>query len=196
MKKTSKKEFQRDFEKDVRQKTEQQGAMGAIALAPDLKVRTRVFFNLFPRPLKLDDNPILDPSVITGREITIKYQTFYYFKSKHMSIPRKENEYFVINSAQMFDNKHCRYGSYEDFLERGGEWAKWMVEYTNLTPGLFEIARQNECASFPIAVKWEKLAEAQGSPIFTFNGIERKKIREEKERQARIKEEERNGHSK
>lgn len=172
-------DFRREFEAAVKERTKQLGAEGAIALNSDLRVRTRVMANLHPRELKIDDNPIENPELISIKEMVFRYQTFYYFRSKGMRIPRKENEYYII-SAPFYDNKHCRYGSYEDLLARGGEWAKWLVTYTNLTPRLFEIAKQNECASFQLAVNWEKLAEAQGSDIFTFNGLVRKMVKEER----------------
>lgn len=171
--------FRREFEAAVRERTKQLGAEGAIAINSDFKVRVRAMVNLHPRELKIDDNPIKNPELVAPREMSLRYQTFYYYKRKGTRLPRKENEYYIV-SAPFYDLHHCRYGSYEDLLARGGEWAKWLVTYTNLTPRLFEIAKQNECASFQLAVNWEKLAEAQGSDIFTFNGLVRKMVKEER----------------
>lgn len=170
---------QQEFEAAVRERTKQLGAEGAIALDSDLRARTRVIVNVHPRELKIDDDPITDANIFSPRDITFRYQTFYYFRSSGRKVPKKENEYYSFN-APFFDMHHCRYGSYEDLLARGGEWAKWLVTYTNLTPRLFEIAKQNECASFPLAVYWDKLADAQGSDIFTFNGLVRKMVKEER----------------
>ena len=171
----------REFEATVDRITKQQAAEGAIVLDSGLKVRARPIANLHPRKLKIDDNPVADPDIFAPREIAIRYQTFYYFRSKGTKVPRKESEYYSIN-APFYDVNHCRFGSYEDLLARGGEWAKWLVTYTNLTPRLFEIAKENECASFSLAVNWDKLADAQGSDIFTFNGLVRQMAKEETEK--------------
>lgn len=179
--KQAERRFQHEFNEDVKQRTKQLASEGAIALDSNLRVRTRAFVNLHPRPLKVDDNPLADPELITPHDLTFKYQTFYFYKSMGKKIPRKENEYYVIN-APFYDREHCRYGSYEDLLARGGEWAKWLVTYTNLTPRLFEIAKQNECTSFPLSVNWDKLADAQGSDIFTFEGLVRKIVKDERDK--------------
>lgn len=162
------------LQQEILQNAKQSATRGVIGLNRRLGRVSRALLTNPPRPIKPDDNPILDPEVkLSTLLFSLRFAPYsvlsdireggYKIKKKN-----KEKAFAVrcdlLNVGNNTKNDVTRFYSYEDMRACEDKWVQWVLKYTTISKGLFDIALENPFCSFTFAPKWEKIVKDAGSP--------------------------------
>lgn len=162
------------LQQEILQNAKQSATRGVIGLNRRLGRVSRALLTNPPRPIKPDDNPVLDPEVkLSTLLFSLRFAPYavlsdireggYKIKKRN-----KEKAFAVrcdlLNVDNNTKNDVTRFYSYEDMCACEDKWVQWVLKYTTISKGLFDIALENPFCSFTFAPKWEKIVKDAGSP--------------------------------
>ena len=162
------------LQQEILQNAKQSATRGVIGLNRRQGRITRALLTNPPRPIKPDDNPVLDPEVkLSTLLFSLRFAPYvvvsdireggYKINKRH-----KEKAFAVrcdlLNVDNNTKNETTRFYSYEDMQACEDKWVQWVLKYTTISKGLFDIALENPFCSFTFAPKWEKIVKDAGSP--------------------------------
>lgn len=162
------------LQQEILQNAKQSATRGVIGLNRRLGRVSRALLTNPPRPIKPDDNPVLDPEVkLSTLLFSLRFAPYavlsdireggYKIKKRN-----KEKAFAVrcdlLNVDNNTKNEVTRFYSYEDMQACEDKWVQWVLKYTTISKGLFDIALENPFCSFTFAPKWEKIVKDAGSP--------------------------------
>lgn len=162
------------LQQEILQNAKQSATRGVIGLNRRLGRVSRALLTNPPRPIKPDDNPVLDPEVkLSTLLFSLRFAPYsvlsdireggYKIKKKN-----KEKAFAVrcdlLNVGNNTKNDVTRFYSYEDMQACEDKWVQWVLKYTTISKGLFDIALENPFCSFTFSPKWEKIVKDAGSP--------------------------------
>lgn len=104
--------------------------------------------------------------VIAGRSLPNKYSDGCYFieyQPRSRKGIKKTNPYRI--HCDLFPIQSCRVLSYRDMVsssKKDKEYLKWLIDYTTISPKLFEIALHNPGLKLFFSIDYLKLVEEYG----------------------------------
>lgn len=162
------------LQQEILQNAKQSATRGVIGLNRRQGRITRALLTNPPRPIKPDDNPVLDKEVkLSTLLFSLRFSPYivvadireggYKINKRH-----KEKAFAVrcdlLNVDNNTKNETTRFYSYEDMCACEDKWVQWVLKYTTISKGLFDIALENPFCSFTFSPKWEKIVKDAGSP--------------------------------
>lgn len=162
------------LQQEILQNAKQSATRGVIGLNRRQGRITRALFTNPPRPIKPDDNPILDKEVkLSTLLFSLRFSPYIVVadirEGGHKINKRHKEKAFAVrcdllNVDNNTKNDVTRFYSYEDMCACEDKWVQWLLKYTTISKGLFDIALENPFCSFTFAPKWEKIVKDAGSP--------------------------------
>lgn len=162
------------LQQEILQNARQSATRGVIGLNRRQGRITRALLTNPPRPIKPDDNPVLDPEVkLSTLLFSLRFSPYIVVSDVReggckINKRHKEKAFAVrcdlLNVDNNTKNETTRFYSYEDMCACEDKWVQWVLKYTTISKGLFDIALENPFCSFTFAPKWEKIVKDAGSP--------------------------------
>lgn len=162
------------LQQEILQNAKQSATRGVIGLNRRQGRITRALLTNPPRPIKPDDNPILDKEVkLSTLLFSLRFSPYIVVsdirEGGHKINKRHKEKAFAVrcdllNVDNNTKNETTRFYSYEDMCACEDKWVQWVLKYTTISKGLFDIALENPFCSFTFSPKWEKIVKDAGSP--------------------------------